>query len=308
MRLRPLRRILEAQLTRLIQPEGTSAEDFLRPLHEPALMAADSISWIVYKNPLTLFIGGIAAVVLELAEPRVRSGVWDHTAFRSKPLDRLRRTAYAAMLTVYGPRSVAEAMIAGVARLHARVSGVTPDGRPYCANDPELLGWVQATASFGFLTAYETYVRPLDALQRDRFYAEGARASRLYGAVSTPTSQAETAALFACTLHQLERSAIVFEFLHIMQRAPVLPALLRPVQSVLVKAAVRTVPANVRSRLGLLQGWDLSPGQHRMVGHASRACDRLVLLNSPAVLACRRLGLPDDQLFAAPSRAASHGP
>ena len=47
--------------------------DFLQPAGEPALAGPDSISWRVFKNLVALYIGGIAAVLLELAEPRVRS-------------------------------------------------------------------------------------------------------------------------------------------------------------------------------------------------------------------------------------------
>lgn len=51
-------------------------------------------------------------------------------------------------------------MIAGVNRLHSKVSGVTPDGRAYKALEPELLDWVHATAAFGFMKAYHSFVRP----------------------------------------------------------------------------------------------------------------------------------------------------
>jgi len=40
--------------------------------------------------PCELFIGGVAAVIMELAEPRVRTGVWEHTTFRIDPVRRLR--------------------------------------------------------------------------------------------------------------------------------------------------------------------------------------------------------------------------
>jgi uncharacterized protein (DUF2236 family) len=59
----------------------------------------------VFRNPLSLFVGGITAVLLELAEPRVRTGVWEHTAFRTQPQQRLQRTGLAAMVTVYAARS-----------------------------------------------------------------------------------------------------------------------------------------------------------------------------------------------------------
>lgn len=50
--------------------------DFSSPVGEAALLAPDSVQWRVYKNPIALGIGGIAAVLLEFAEPRIRSGVW----------------------------------------------------------------------------------------------------------------------------------------------------------------------------------------------------------------------------------------
>jgi len=93
----------------------------------------------VFKNPLSLFIGGVAAVIMELAEPRVRTGVWEHTTFRVHPVRRLRRTGLAAMITVYAARSKAEATIARVRRMHDRIAGLTPTGKAYHANDPELL-------------------------------------------------------------------------------------------------------------------------------------------------------------------------
>jgi uncharacterized protein (DUF2236 family) len=95
--------------------------DFARPHGEPALVAADSVSWRIFKNQVTMFIGGVAAVLLEFAEPKVRDGVWQHSTFRQDAMKRLQRTGLAAMATVYGARSQAEAMIAGVVRRHGRV-------------------------------------------------------------------------------------------------------------------------------------------------------------------------------------------
>jgi uncharacterized protein (DUF2236 family) len=175
----------------LYQPEGGPRVDFRQPAGEPALAAPDSVSWRVFKNPISLFVGGVTAVILELAEPRVRTGVWEHSSFRTDPLPRLKRTGLAAMVTVYGARSTAEKMIAGVRRMHDRVTGDTPAGAAYRANDVELLDWVQATASFGFMEAYHAYARPLSAADRDRFYAEAAPAAALYGAVGAPASVAE---------------------------------------------------------------------------------------------------------------------
>jgi uncharacterized protein (DUF2236 family) len=113
-----LQSLVEELASGFLSPAGLPPVDFSAPAGEPALAAPGSVAWQVFRNPLSLFVGGVAAVILELAEPRVRTGVWNHTNFRTDPVDRLRRTGLAAMVTVYGAGSVAETMIAGVRRLH----------------------------------------------------------------------------------------------------------------------------------------------------------------------------------------------
>jgi uncharacterized protein (DUF2236 family) len=288
---------VEAVVGKFIYPDSGPKVDFANPAGEAALSAPDSVSWQVFKNPVALFIGGMAAVILELAEPRVRTGVWNHTTFRHDPLPRLQRTGIAAMMTVYGPRSRTEAMIAGVGRMHGRVSGLTPDGQAYRADDPELLVWVHATASFGFLEAYHAYARTLTDAERNSFYAEGAASSRLYGATGAPTSQQELDALFQKMRDQLEPSPIVFEFLDIMHRVPIAPRPLAAIQGLLIKAAIEIVPRWVRERLGLGERWNLRSWQRRFVRCGGAAADRILLRSGPAVQSCRRLGLPDDYLY-----------
>jgi uncharacterized protein (DUF2236 family) len=292
----PLQSSLEAAARGLLQPDDRSHVDFSRPAGEPALVSPDSVSWRVFKNPLSVFIGGVTAVIMELAEPRVRTGVWEHTAFRADPMRRLRRTGVAAMVTVYGARSTAEAMIARVRRMHDAVAGKTPSGEPYSANDPELLNWVQATAAYGFLQAYHAYVEPLTTPERNRYYAEGVAAAGLYGATGAPASEAELEALFRATAGRLERSDIVFEFLAIMRRVPLLPLPLRPAQDLLVRAAIALTPHWVRTILGL-HGHGLRAWESKLVRQAGAFVDRLVLQSNPAVQACRRMGLPADYLY-----------
>ncbi|TIX80736.1 MAG: DUF2236 domain-containing protein, partial [Mesorhizobium sp.] len=158
-----------------------SQMDFSTPEGEPALLPPTSMSWRIFKNPVALFIGGVTAVLLELAEPRVRDAIWQHSTFRSHALRRLQRTGLAALVTVYGPRTKAEAMIEGVVRMHGRVSGRTSEGEPYHATDPELLDWVQATAGFGFMEAYHVYVHRLHFFERDAMFAEARPVALLYG-------------------------------------------------------------------------------------------------------------------------------
>jgi len=286
---------LQRRLARLIYPPGTQADDFLQPRGEPALLAADSLSWRIFGNPVAMFVGGVTAVLLELAEPRVRSGVWDHTLFREQPLLRMQRTGYAAMMTAFGARSRTEAMIRRINAGHARIAGRTPAGAPYKADDVELLTWVHATATFGFLQAYVACVRPVAAARRDAFYAENQPAARLYGVHAPPASERELEALFERMRAQLEPSAIVLEFLAIMRGVPLLPAPLRGMQALLIAAAVQNLPADIRARLGLDGApWRVKSWQRTLLRALGRAADHLTLANLPAMLARRRLTLRPD--------------
>jgi uncharacterized protein (DUF2236 family) len=291
----PLQSGLEAATRSLFDLDGQPSVDFSRPIGEAALVAADSVSWRVFKNPLSLFIGGVAAVILELAEPRVRTGVWEHTTFRVDPVRRLRRTGLAAMITVYGARSKAEAMIARVRRMHDRVAGLTPAGKDYHASDPELLNWVQATAAYGFLQAYHQYVRALSEVERDRYYAEGTQAAGLYGA-SAPTSERALEMRLQSMADRLERSVILFEFLAIMRAAPILPLPLRPVQALLTRAAIDLTPRWAQAIVGLT-GQGLNYLEAAVVQKIGGMADRLVLETNPAVQACRRMRLPSNYLY-----------
>ena len=96
---------------------------------------------------------------------------------------------------------------------------------------------------------------------------------------------------------RLERSPIVFEFLDIMTKLPALPAPARPLQGMLIKAAIEIVPDWLRARLGLGKEWRLRSSQRPLVLAAAALAERIPLSGSPAVQSCRRLGLPDDHLY-----------
>ena len=287
---------IEALARDFLQPEGLPPVDFSQPRGEAGLAEPDSVSWQVFRNPVSLFIGGVAAVLLEFAEPRVRSGVWEHSNFRQDPVARLRRTGFAAMVTVYAPRSVAEKMIDGVCQVHGRVEGVTPEGEHYRANDPELLDWVQATALLGFIEAHNAFVSPVSLADRERFYREGQPGGMLYGAIGAPGSSSEMNALLRRMRPRLGPSPVVFEFLDIMKRAPLIPAALAPVQSMLIRAAVEILPDWVRTLLGLTAEWRLRPWETPIIKAAAAVAGAYRLDGSPAAQACIRMGLPPDYL------------
>jgi uncharacterized protein (DUF2236 family) len=294
---RTLQRRLHAAASSALHPKDGRRIDFASPPGEAALVPPNSMSWRIFKNPIALYIGGICAVILELADPVVRSGVWNHSSFRMDPMGRLRRTGLAAMVTIYGARSIAEPMIAGIVRMHAKISGETPAGVRFCANDARLLTWVHATASFSFAQAYSSYVTPLSEAQITALYLEGVPVSRLYGALDVPTTAAELRALFDSTQQGLEPSPIIFEFLQIMRDAPAFPSQLRWMQRMMVRAAVDMLPPAIRERLGLNATYGLRPLERPLVKFAAACADRIVLADSPASQSCLRVGLPPTYLY-----------
>lgn len=281
--------LLPAALRILLEPPPGLAIDFSSPAGAPALIPADSVSWQIFANPIALFIGGVAAVLLELAEPAVRSGVWDHSNFRRDPVTRLRRTGFAALVTVYAPRAEAQRMIDQVVRMHDRVTGTTPAGVAYHANDPRLLRWVHATALWGFAEAYHRYVMPLTDAQKDMAFAEGQEAARLYGAETPPDNWMEWEALLQEMTASLEDSAVLGEFLELMDNAPILPGWTRPLQRLLVRAAVDMVPAPVR-HFSALEARGLSRSQARLVRGLGRSAGIVPLPSLPPAQARKRMG------------------
>ena len=234
--------------------------DFTKPAGEPAYQEPGSVHWRVFKNSIALAIGGVAAVLLEFADARIRSGVWDHSVYPVDPIGRSQRTGMAAMLGVYGPKGVARQVIGGVNRMHTKVSGVTPSGEAYTALDPELLDWVSATAQYGFVTAYDRFVHPLTDEEKHAYW----------------TGQINS------------------DFLEIIASGKSRPEIPKFIHRALARAAVDILPPVVRQKLELGREWDLSWYERVLVRFVGRAADRKIEEEHPAYQAALRLGLPGD--------------
>jgi uncharacterized protein (DUF2236 family) len=271
--------------------------DYTVPLGEPAFASPDSVSWRVFKNPVALAIGGICAVLLEFADPRIRSGVWEHSVFKTDPIGRSRRTAIAAMVGVYGPQTAARRVIQGVTNMHSRVSGATPAGEIYTALQPELLDWVSATASYGFLFAYDRFVSPLSEAERACFFTEGEKVASLYGVQQKVRSEADFLAMMQTRLPKFEPHPIITEFLWIMKSGRAAPGLPKGLQSALVHAAVEILPPVLRERLSLGPEYDLSPAGRFAVKSMASIAETFPDTIGPPAQACQRLGLPRSFLW-----------
>ncbi len=271
--------------------------DYSQPPGAAALLHPGSIAWRIYKNQIALAIGGVAAVLMEFADPRIRSGVWDHSIYPVDPIGRSQRTGHAAMIGVYGPADAARKLIAGVGRMHAKVAGETPGGVAYKATDPELVDWVSATAGYGFLTAYHTFVSPVSEADQNRFFAEGEAVATLYGVQNKLTCRADFFAMMERLAPGFEPHAINREFLDIIQSGKAAPTVPRFLHRALARASVSILPPLIRQRLELGREYDLSLRDRIAVRLVARLAERKHDPASPPAQASVRLGLPSDFLY-----------
>lgn len=139
---------------------------------DPGLLGPASASWDVIAEPAAI-VGGIRALLVQLLHPLAMAGVADHSRFRDDALGRLQRTSAYVTATTFGSTDEALAAIRLVRRVHERVAGVAPDGRPYRADDPTLLAWVSIALTSSFLATDRAYaVRRLPDDRADDFVAE----------------------------------------------------------------------------------------------------------------------------------------
>src|SRR3546814_11480492 len=83
--------------------------------------------------------------------------------------------------------------------------------------DPVLLDWVAATASYGFLMAYDRFVHRLSDADKDRFMADGDAIGRAFGARRTPPTVDAFMEMMAELEPRFEQPPILLEFLDLIQ-------------------------------------------------------------------------------------------
>src|SRR5712671_773076 len=87
--------------------------------------APESVIRQLGNSPVTPFLGGGAAVLLQVAHPLVAAGVAEHSDYRRDLWSRLMRTLRALYLITYGSKAEADAIGAAVRSAHSRVHGRT---------------------------------------------------------------------------------------------------------------------------------------------------------------------------------------
>ncbi len=114
-----------------------------------------------------LLAGGGRATLLQIAHPGVAQGVYEHSDFAERPIDRLRTTLSYVYGVLFGTRAEGEAISRAVAAMHRRVIGPG-----YHADDPGLQVWVNATLFDTAVVLYQRVFGPLSPAELDTCYRQ----------------------------------------------------------------------------------------------------------------------------------------
>jgi uncharacterized protein (DUF2236 family) len=190
------------------------------PPGDPGLTGPGSMSWELHSDVAAIAIGGVGAIIMEILHPSVMAGVQDMSSYREDPYRRGRTTYGYVVTTTFANTRAAERLIGAVKRMHGKVNGTRPDGVPYRALDPELIGWVHTCIPWAVMQAFERFNRPLTTDEKDRYLAEQAVIGRMGGAGAIPETASELDDYVEAMRPQLAVTDQTLEFFDFLLGAP----------------------------------------------------------------------------------------
>jgi len=226
---------------------------------------ARSAAYRRYAADSSLVLGGLAAILLQLAHPVVARGVAAHSAFARDPLRRLRHTlsyVYAIGLGTPGQKAAAARF---VDRAHESVPGARDVG-------PQL--WVAATLAHTGVCVHELLHGPLEPALADEIHSASAELgmSLQLPEDAWPADRAAFARYWETTLPALQvgddARAVAAELL----AARAAPLWVRLVMPAVREFSVALLPAELSRAYGLPD----HPRRRRLVVAIARTVVRIV--------------------------------
>ncbi len=207
--------------------------------------------WRVHGDT-SVFIAAIRALLLQALHPVAMQAVAEHAGFEADFWGRFQRTTRYVALTTYGTVRDAERAIAAVRAVHRRVTGTTPDGRPYSADDPHLLMWVHVAEVDSFLSAYRAFgAEKLTAAEADEYVRQAGSIAARLGVIEPPLSVMELTDVMESYRPELSGSGQARRASNLLLVQPPFAGLARAGYHMLAAGAVSTLPAWARVELRL---------------------------------------------------------
>ncbi|MEU6934230.1 oxygenase MpaB family protein [Streptomyces sp. 2RAF24] len=244
-------RLGDALFSRVAGPSGAENRARIHDTPGPRWFAPQEPIRRVHGDA-SMFVGGLTALLLQSLHPRAMAAVEAHSGYRGDPWGRLQRTSTFLAFTTYGTVEDAQLAVDGVRAVHARISGRTPDGDPYRADDPHLLEWVHIAEVDSFLRAYQRYgAQRLREDECDAYVASTARVGRALGMVHPPRTTDELAERIDAFRPELRGTEAARSAARFILLSPPLPWPARPPYAMLAAAAVALLPPWARAPLNL---------------------------------------------------------
>ncbi|MDI6104712.1 oxygenase MpaB family protein [Actinoplanes sp. NEAU-A12] len=194
-----------------------------------------------------LLAGGGRATLLQIAHPGVAQGVYDHSDFAERPLDRLRTTMSYVFGVLFGTVAEGRAISRAVAAIHRKVTGPG-----YRADDPGLQVWVNATLYDTAVLLYQRVFGPLTPAELDECFRQYSVLATSIGCPEDawPADRAAFTAYWDRTVDTLRVGDEAREIAAALMRPRNIPIVLRPARPLNRLVTVGLLPEPIRAQYG----------------------------------------------------------
>lgn len=206
-------------------------------------------------------LSGARALFMQAAHPVAFIGFFGHTAHGDDPHPRLARTALAMNTVIFGSEQQALEVNEIVSRMHARVRGTLreavgpfPAGTEFRGDDPDLLLWILGAFVDSSYLAYEKYVRPLSAAEREELWQQWRKVGAVFGLL--PDEMPSTYGVFRDYIDGMVESGLLVvtdEARDVARRVilnPPIPPALLPVKELVNQLTIESLPDDLRRQFG----------------------------------------------------------
>lgn len=275
---KPTKDAIKESWVRAVGADSLPGVQFTEPAGDPGLYGPGSSIWYVHSDVATL-VGGLSGLLLGALHQPTMHGTNQHSSYTDDPLARLGRTASFVNAMTWGSMPVVDRTCDMVRKMHKRVQGSMPDGRPYSANASEQLVWTAMTQAHSIMRSHLRYhPKPLSGARIDEYYTQYAQfAIRLGADIPVPSNRTEVDDYFAemrPLLTFAEETAELADYF----RKPVGPDPVAKASSVLItRAAFDTMPSWAQRLYGIRSASKVSVVPKRIDTIATRRAARAVL-------------------------------
>ncbi len=190
------------------------------------LFGPESVTWRIHSDPL-IGLATLRSLALRVLHPEGLTSVFATAHRVDDPWDRLTGTLRQLGVVTFGNSIEAAMTGARVRAVLMQVHGVTPEGREYRGDDPDLLLWMHCCQVASFVEVTRRGGLSLTNAQHETYIREQVRLAAVWGLEpdQVPASRSELTRYFRAARPALRMTATARAFLGAVV-APALPDLM----------------------------------------------------------------------------------